>query len=204
MKTTKVIVFLLCSIAFSIKSNAQSAELKSAFDQLNQTLKEYTLGTDEFRPYLMKEYGDRFEYKKIQLSYSYPNFIFEYIIGEKTEYAGWVRDIKEGSYKVTIPLSSMIVFINDYQVSFINENGLTKNSNGKSSLITAFPIYADERLTAKKYYSELRRLWDLIKIENYQGNLGTTHKKKTNTTSKSGKEKKTNTKESNKLGKYVQ
>ena len=152
----------------------------------------------------MKEYGDRFEYKKIQLSYSYPNFFFEYIIGEKTEYAGWVRDIKEGSYKVTIPLSSMIVFINDYQVSFINENGLTKNSNGKSTLITAFPIYADEHLTAKKFYSELRRLWDLVKIENYQGNLGTIQKKKTKTTATSGKEKETNQKESNKLGKYVQ
>ena len=37
-----------------------------ALKEANMTLKQYTIGTDELSPYDIKEYGDRFMFKKFE------------------------------------------------------------------------------------------------------------------------------------------
>ena len=139
-------------IAFS---NAQSSDLKSSLSKVNQTLRQFMIGTDEFKPYYMAECGDRFEYKTIAFSFDYPNVVFDYKIGGRVKYPGWHREVNEGTYKIVIPLESLIEYPVEYMsmgerkysystLKVTNSNGLTKTANGKSSVITSFSLYGDE------------------------------------------------------------
>ena len=213
----RFLLFLVTSFIYVTGCQAQSANLKSRFNQVNQTLRTYVIGTNEYMPYYIKSEGDRWEYKKFSLSYEYPNLILEYVIGGKVKYPGYHSGIKEGKYKVIIPISSTIEYPGSYTligqksynnttINIINEEGLTKFTNGKASLLKQFSIYGDEELTAKKFASELKELQRLILNENFQGKLGTVQprnpssspKKSSNTTPT------TPTTPTKKIGKYVQ
>ena len=197
---------------------AQSASLKSKFDQVNQTLKSYVIGTREYMPYYMKSEGDRWVYKKKSLTYEYPNLILEYVIGSKVKYPGYHSDIKEGNYKIIIPLSSIIEYPGSYSlvgqkqynnttINILNEEGLTKYTKGNASLLKSFSIYGDEELTAKKFATELKALQQLIISENFQGKLGIVQQKSPSSTSKgtrNGNMTPTTSTPTRKVGKYVQ
>ena len=198
--------------------HAQSANLKSKFDQVNQTLKSYVIGTREYMPYYMKSEGERWVYKKKSLTYEYPNLILEYVIGPKVKYPGYHSDIKEGSYKVIIPISSIIEYPGSYSmvgqkqynnttINIFNEEGLTKYTKGNASLLKSFSIYGDEELTAKKFATELKELQRLIISDNFQGKLGIVQQKRPSPSSKwirNGNMTPTTATPTKKVGKYVQ
>ena len=210
----RFLLYLVTSFIYVTGCHAQSADLKSRFNQVNQTLRTYVIGTNEYMPYYIKTEGDRWEYKKFSLSYEYPNLILEYMIGGKVKYPGYHSGIKEGKYKVIIPISSTIEYpgsytligqkkFNNTTINIINEEGLTKYTNGKASLLKQFSIYGDEELTAKKLASELKELQRLIMNENFQGKLGIVERRNSSSSpQKNGKT--TPTTPTKKTGKYVQ
>ena len=207
----KIIALAFWSLTYTI-GFAQSVGLKAALAQVNQTLKDYTLGTDEYPPYeLVGDYSKYYKYKVIRFSFDYPNLVFDYtIVNLQGE---WSSSIKDGVYSVIIPLNSVIEYPevsmrhgNRYEsftsIGFKNENGVTKKINGKASLETSFTILAGSKLTAEKFAKELQLLQTLLKTENYTGKLGrtgTTARQKSRTT-KGVKSKG----QSSKSGKYVQ
>jgi hypothetical protein len=174
------------------------------------------IGTREYMPYYMKSEGDRWVYKKKSLTYEYPNLILEYVIGSKVKYPGYHSDIKEGNYKVIIPLSSIIEYPGSYSlvgqkqynnttINILNEEGLTKYTKGNASLLKSFSIYGDEELTAKKFATELKALQQLIISENFQGKLGIVQQKSPSSKGKrNGNMTPTTSTPTRKVGKYVQ
>lgn len=174
---------IFCLSIFGILScTAQSIELINTLKEVNSTLKKYTIGTDEFRPYDIKENGDRFMFKKFEISIDYPNFILEYNIGGRVSYPGWVSSIKEGKYRVIIPIASTIdypasyvrsgvKYISELQISITNENGIEKSINDKASIITTYSLYGDEILTTKKFADLLKKLQRIVMTEDFKGRL---------------------------------
>ena len=214
----RILSHLFICFIYVTGCHAQSANLKSKFDQVNQTLKSYVIGTREYMPYYMKSEGDRWVYKKKSLTYEYPNLILEYVIGSKVKYPGYHSDIKEGNYKVIIPISSIIEYPGSYSlvglkqynnttINILNEEGLTKYTKGNASLLKSFSIYGDEELTAKKFATELKELQRLIISENFQGKLGIVQQKSASSSSKgirNGNSTRTTSTPTKKVGKYVQ
>lgn len=98
----------ILSIWGAIQCSAQDISVCNALKEVNTTFKQYTIGTDEFSPYDIKEHGDRFMFKKFELSIDYPNFVLYYTVGGRVRYPGWVSTIKEGTYKLVFPISSGI------------------------------------------------------------------------------------------------
>lgn len=177
----RVLIFCL-SILGILSCSAQSNELINTFKELNSTLKKYTIGTDEFRPYDIKEHGDRFMFKKLEFSIDYPNFILEYNIGGRVSYPGWVSSIKEGKYRVIMPIASNIEYpvsymsfgtkhTDKYQISITNENGIEKSTNDKTSIISTYNLYGDEVLTTKKLAELLKKLQKTVIAEDFKGRL---------------------------------
>lgn len=176
-------ISLFCLFFLAILScSAQSLELINALKDVNGTLKNYTIGTDEFRPYDIKEHGDRFMFKKFEVSIDYPNFILEYHIGGRISYPGWVSSIKEGKYRLVIPIDSSIDYpasydsfgtkrTSEYQISITNSTGIEKTTNDKSSIVTRFSLYGDEILTTKKLSDLLKQLQSIVVAENFKGRL---------------------------------
>ena len=186
---------VVCLFVLAILScPAQSLELINALKNVNETLKKYTIGTDEFRPYDIKEYGDRFIFRKFEISIDYPNFILEYHIGGRISYPGWVSSIKEGQYRLVIPIDSSIEYpasydsfgtkrTSEYQISITNNTGIEKTTNDKSSIITGFSLYGDEVLTTKKLSDLLNKLQKIVMAENFKGRLTSKgNSKRTNNT----------------------
>lgn len=201
----KLLLLFLLSITFSL-GFAQSAELKAALAQVNQTLKDYTLGTEDYSTFSMISGSEYYKYTASKFSFIYPNLIFDYTI--KGNGLMWTDAIKEGVYSVIIPLNSTIEYPgtnniydwgrkekSDYCVSFRNESGLTKKTNGKASIINCFSIEG-EKLTVEKFAKELQNLQRLLISENYKGSMGV------NAKSKGASSKEAST--TKKVGKYVQ
>lgn len=172
----------ILSIWGAIQCSAQDISVCNALKEANTTLKQYTIGTDEFSPYDIKEHGDRFMFKKFELSIDYPNFVLSYIVGGRVSYPGWVSTIKEGTYKLEFPISSSIEYpvvteyfgrktTNAYQINIVNDDGLEKTANGKKSIITSFTLYGDEILTTKKLAAALISLRQNVLSSNFKGKL---------------------------------
>lgn len=202
-------IFILLNFSFC---NAQSSDLRASLSLVNQTLRQFMIGTEEFKPYYMAECRDRFEYKTIAFSFDYPNIVFDYKIGGRVKYPGWHREVKEGTYKVVIPLESLIEYPVEYMsmgerrysystLKITNNSGITKTTNGKSSIITSFSIYGDEDLTMKRFGEELKKFVSLLKSENYQGKLGGSQRNSARTSRQNSQQQ---TKTSKNVGKYVQ
>ena len=148
----------------------------------------------------MAECGDRFEYKTIAFSFDYPNVVFDYKIGGRVKYPGWHREVNEGTYKIVIPLESLIEYPVEYMsmgerkysystLKVTNSNGLTKTANGKSSVITSFSLYGDEDLTMKRFGEEFKRFISLLRSENYQGKLGSAQRTSSKITRRNSQQK---------------
>ncbi len=203
----------ILSIWGAIQCSAQDISVCNALKEANTTLKQYTIGTDEFSPYDIKEHGDRFMFKKFELSIDYPNFVLSYIVGGRVSYPGWVSTIKEGTYKLEFPISSSIEYpvvteyfgrktTNAYQINIVNDDGLEKTANGKKSIITSFTLYGDEILTTKKLAAALISLRQNVLSSNFKGKLnsgGITKKRNTNNSNKVNNQQKRS-----KSGKYGQ
>ena len=211
----KIFIISLLSLT-SLMGVAQSSELKAALAQVNQILKDYSLGTSEYPPYeFSRDMAKYYKYKVIRFSFDYPNLIFDYTIVNLQ--GGWSSSIKDGVYSVSIPVNSTIEYPevsmswgNKYEsytsVCFKNEEGITKKTNGKASLVTSFSILGDSKLTTEKFARELKKLQTLLRTENYRGKLGGT-----SSTTKQGSRSNTRTttptkpkSQSSKSGKYVQ
>ena len=202
---------------------AQSTNLRTVFNQVNQTLKDYAIGTMDFYPsYFSMAEGARYTFKR--LSIDYPNIVFSY----KIEYpSGTATFVSEGVYKVLIPLNSLIAYPsitksatgisteNKFGVSISHENGIQKSKNGVSTLMAHFEIYGDSELTIKKFYRELKELQKIVQSEGFRGKLEITTKRNRGVSTRKAstatpKEKNSDTKQpinsnkQKKVGKYVQ
>lgn len=172
------IVCLLCTL----HCGAQESAVRNSLKTVNTILEQYTIGTDEFRPYDIREHGDRFMFKKFELSVEYPNFVLSYTVGGRIRYSGWVSSIKEGTYKLVFPISSDIEYpveelfcdrmiINGSEIKIINNDGLEKTTNGKKSIVTSFSFYGDGEFTTKKLAEALISLRDNVMSSNFRGRL---------------------------------
>lgn len=177
------------SILGILSCSAQSTELIYTLEEVNNTLRNYIIGTDEFQPNDIKEHGDCFIFKKFDISIDYPNFILEYNIGRRVSNSDcWVSTIKNGKYRLVIPITSDIKYPKYYewfgtkitqerQISITNEDGMEKSTNDKTSIITSYSLYGDEILTTKKLAELLKKLQRIVIAEDFKGRLSNNREK---------------------------
>lgn len=185
----RILICFSLLLAYSNICYSQSTELKTAYNVVNTTFKEYVIGMQEFRPSEMNSFSRGCHYKKKDISFEYPNIIIEYTI--EFINSGSNSRIKPGVYKVVIPLNSSLEYpvkegnLTDYRsIRIKNDDGLTKSKDGQKTIIKSFEISSDEELTIKKFAKEFQDFQRLLKADNYSGKLPTTNisPKKTETT----------------------
>ena len=176
-------IFLICN---PIICFAQSAELKDAFNQLSNTLKDYEFESDNVHSINYEQYIT----KSIRISFKYPTLILAITEGYKSW--GWTSDekAKPGVHKIEIPINETSFEVlkgyygNSAYLYISNPSGITYSINGKKELRESYEIWGS-KLNVTKLCQELINLQSIVKTEKFVGSLGFSSFKKENNDIKS-------------------
>ena len=173
-------ILLLALSSLCMDGVAQSAELKSAFQNLSATIKEYKLKTKNVHMASIND-KDKFVSSFTKIEYIHPNLVISY--SEIKKPGGWSSFVKPGDYIVKIPLSKSTIEVRHYNdvgdgyVCIKSSEGILQTFEGQNELIEDFYFYSS-KLNTDKVYNELRHLQNLLISENFTGSLGVSERNK--------------------------
>lgn len=154
-------------VLISSSSFSQNSELKDAFNQVNNTLKEYSFKS----PNVFYAMWDQYITQSLCMTYESSNLIFYYTESLLNGSYSSRSYVQPGKYSIRIPIKSTTMKMENSRLVFHNEEGITKTYNGKKELVEEF-FWGSTPLNIKKLYNKINKVISLINEGHYSGKLG--------------------------------
>ena len=199
----RILISLIVAICSCINVIAQSPELRTSYNQVCKTLKEYKFSSEDAH-----EGHPEGKTTGIQFKVQNGSLVFTF-----NDNFGHFSDPffgnKQGSKTITVSISNARFYMPSYGSSYMSITAKERNQvdytyKKQKEIIDGYQLYGSEG-SLKKLMSELESLLNLLREEDFNGTLtpGGQSSSKKNSPASSKNNKPTN-QQSKKVGKYVQ
>lgn len=160
---------LITTLFFTLPllAHAQSDSLKSAYQQVCTTLKEYK--------FLSEDADDgNGKTRSITLKVQQGNFVFT-IVDDFGPFNDSFFGNRHGTKTIKVPVAEARFSISSYyayDIEIGSKNGVELTYKGKKDLLKQYEINGED-LSLRKLHKELTRLKEILLSEEYTGSLGT-------------------------------
>lgn len=163
----KLLLFIGLLLIFCNSGIAQSLELQNAFNQVNNTLKEYKFVSQD-----VESSGNTGRTLNIQVMLGNGK-LGVLILDDFGDFADPFFGFKHGYKLIIVPLDS-VEFLSGYselEITTNNDEGVLLNYNNQKELLDKYSLCGTER-NVKKIKQELEDLIEIALDENFNGDLG--------------------------------